>query len=154
MLPPDRQLDREEIAILVKRGRDFISSGDPAGARSVLQRAAESKDAEAALMLAASYDPVVLRKLKVYGFAADVAMARTWYKKAKEFGSAAALRRLEILASGRVKRRLGSLQRVRNKIFDRASTGDRATRSKPALSRGRMLCVSVEGRAPFPWRGR
>jgi len=98
-IPPHRELDREEIAILVKRGRDFIASGDPAGARVVLQRAAESKDAEAALMLAATYDPVVLRELKVYGFAADVAMARTWYEKAKEFGSTEAPRRLEILAS-------------------------------------------------------
>jgi hypothetical protein len=97
--PPHRELDREEIAILVKRGRDFIASGDPAGARVVLQRAAESKDAEAALMLAATYDPVVLRQLKVYGLAADVAMARVWYEKAKEFGSAEAPRRLEILAS-------------------------------------------------------
>jgi hypothetical protein len=76
-IPPHRELGREEIAILVKRGgRDFIASGDPAGARVVLQRAAESKDAEAALMLAATYDPVVLQELKVYGFAADVAMAR------------------------------------------------------------------------------
>jgi TPR repeat protein len=65
----------------------------------VLQRAAESKDAEAALMQVATYDPVVLRELKVYGFAADAAMARTWYEKAKEFGSAEAPRRLEILAS-------------------------------------------------------
>jgi hypothetical protein len=95
---PPRQLDREEIAVLVKRGKDFIANGDLAAARLVLQRAAESKDAEAALSLAATYDPLVLRELKVYGFAADVAMARIWYEKAKEFGSAEAPRRLEILA--------------------------------------------------------
>jgi TPR repeat protein len=65
----------------------------------MLRRAAESKNAEAALMLAATYDPVVLRELKVYGVAADVAMARTWYEKAKEFGSEVAPRLLEILAS-------------------------------------------------------
>jgi hypothetical protein len=93
-----RQLDREEIAILVKRGKDFIANGDLAAARLVLQRAAESKDAEAALALAATYDPLVLRELKVYGFAADIASARMWYEKAKEFGSLEARRRLEILA--------------------------------------------------------
>jgi hypothetical protein len=93
-----RQLDREEIAVLVKRGKDFIANGDLAAARLVLQRAAESKDAEAALSLAATYDPLVLRELKVYGFAADIAMARMWYEKAKEFGSKEAPRRLEILA--------------------------------------------------------
>jgi TPR repeat protein len=63
------------------------------------RRAAESKNAEAALMLAATYDPVVLRALKVYGAAADVAMARTWYEKAKEFGSEEAPHLLETLAS-------------------------------------------------------
>jgi hypothetical protein len=98
---PTRQLDREEIAVLVKRGKDFIATGDLAAARVVLQRAAESKDAEAALSLAATYDPLVLRQLKVYGVAADVAMARSWYEKAKEFGSPDASRRLEILANVR-----------------------------------------------------
>jgi hypothetical protein len=96
---PQRQSDLEEIAILVKRGKGFIGNGDPAGARVMLRRAAESKNAEAALMLGATYDPVVLRELKVYGVAADVAMARTWYEKAKEFGSEEAPRFLEILAS-------------------------------------------------------
>jgi hypothetical protein len=95
---PPRQLDRDEIAVLVKRGKDFIANGDLAAARLVLQRAAESKDAEAALSLAATYDPLVLRELKVYGFASDIAMARMWYEKAKEFGSPEAPRRLEILA--------------------------------------------------------
>jgi hypothetical protein len=94
-----RQLDREEIAVLVKRGKDFIANGDLAAARLVLQRAAESKDAEAALALAATYDPLVLRELKVYGFAPDVAMARSWYEKAKEYGSTEAPRRLEFLAT-------------------------------------------------------
>jgi TPR repeat protein len=42
---------------------------------------------------------VVLRELKVYGIAADVAMARTWYEKAKELGSEEAPRLLEILAT-------------------------------------------------------
>ena len=92
--------DREEIANLVKRGEDFIATGDLAAARLVLQRAAEADDAQAALALAATYDPFVLRELKVYGFSGDVATARAWYEKAKEFGSAEAPRRLEILASG------------------------------------------------------
>ncbi len=98
--PAQRQLDREEIANLVKRGEDFIATGDLAAARLVLQRAAEADDAQAALALAATYDPFVLRELNVYGFSGDVATARAWYEKAKEFGSAEAPRRLEILASG------------------------------------------------------
>jgi TPR repeat protein len=95
-----RQLDREEITVLLKRGKDLIANGDIAAARLVLQRAADANDVEATLALAATYDPYVLQELKVYGFAADTGMARAWYEKAKQLGSAVALRRLEMLASG------------------------------------------------------
>jgi hypothetical protein len=96
---PSRQLDVEEIAAWIKHGEDLIRNGDLAAARLVLQRAAEAKSAEAALTLAATYDPVILRELRVYGFVSDVGMARSWYEKAQEFGSAAASQRLEILIS-------------------------------------------------------
>ena len=95
---PSRQLDADEIAALLKRGEDLIRNGDLAAARVVLRRAAEAKSAEAALMLGKTYDPVVLRELKVHGVAPDVVMARSWYEKAKELGSPEAPRRLEILA--------------------------------------------------------
>jgi hypothetical protein len=95
-----RQLDREEVTVLLKRGKDLIANGDIAAARLVLQRAAEANDVEATLALAATYDPYVLRELKVYSFAADAGMARAWYEKARELGSPAALRRLEMLTSG------------------------------------------------------
>jgi len=52
------------------------------------------------MALAATYDPAVLRQLKVYGLTGDIAMARSWYEKAKEFGSQAASQRLELLAKG------------------------------------------------------
>jgi TPR repeat protein len=94
-----RQLDRDAIAVLLDRGKKFIAAGDLAAARVVLLRAAEANDAEAALALAATYDPFVLRELKVYGFAADIATARAWYEKARELGSPDAPRRLELLAS-------------------------------------------------------
>ena len=104
---PIRQLDRREIADLMRRGQEFIVAGDLASARLVLQRAAEAGDPQAALMLAGTYDPIVLEKVGVQGFspdivqgfAPDVALARTWYKWAKEFGSTEAARRLEMLAS-------------------------------------------------------
>ena len=78
-----RQTDREEVAVLLKRGKDLIASGDIAAARLALQRAADANDVEATLAMAATYDPHVLRELKVYSFAADVAMARAWYEKAE-----------------------------------------------------------------------
>jgi TPR repeat protein len=95
-----RQLDREEVTVLLKRGKDLIANGDIAAARLVLRRAADANDAEAALALAATYDPYVLRGLKVYSFAADAEMARAWYEKARELGSSAASQRLEMLTSG------------------------------------------------------
>ena len=95
------QLDPDEIATLLKRGDGLIASGDLAAARLVLQRAAEAGDARAALTLAGTYDPIVLEKLAVHGFAPNIAMAREWYEKAKQLGSADAPRRLEMLASRR-----------------------------------------------------
>ena len=94
-----RQLDRDEVAVLAKRGEEFIAAGDIAAARLVLQRAAEARDARAALLLGATYDPIMLEKSRVRGFAPDVAIARIWYERAKEFGSAEASQRLEMLAS-------------------------------------------------------
>jgi len=97
--PVVRQIDRDELADLVKRGEDFIATGDLASARLVLQRAAESGDARAALALAGTYDPNVIERLGIKGIAADVGLALTWYGKARDFGSAEAPRRLEQLAS-------------------------------------------------------
>ena len=106
---PIRQLDRQEIADLMRRGEEFIVAGDLASARLVLQRAAEAGDPRAALMLAGTFDPIVLEKIGIQafardlirGFAPDMALARTWYELAKELGSEEAVRRLEMLASRR-----------------------------------------------------
>ena len=95
-----RQLDREEVMVLLKRGKDLIANGDIAAARLVLRRAADANNAEAALTLAETYDPYVLRGLKVYSFAADAERARAWYEKARELGPSAASQRLEMLTSG------------------------------------------------------
>ena len=95
-MPPGfvtRQLERDEVVLLVKRGEDFITSGDLSSARLVLQRAAEAGDMHASLALAGTFDPNLLAK----GFAADVVMARFWYERAKQFGSTEAPRRLEQL---------------------------------------------------------
>jgi TPR repeat protein len=95
---PAPRLDAEEIAVLLKRGQELVAIGDLASARVVLRRAAEAHDARAALALAGTYDPLVLEKLAVYGLRADISLARSWYETAKEFGSAEAPRRLEMLA--------------------------------------------------------
>ena len=96
---PVRLLDREEVGLLVKRGEDFLAAGDIAAARLVLQRAAEARDARAALVLGSTYDPILLGRLSIRGIPPDIALARSWYERAKEFGSAEAPQRLEMLVS-------------------------------------------------------
>jgi hypothetical protein len=90
-----RQLDRDEVTSLVKRGETFIMSGDLASARLVLQRAAEAGDVHAALALAGTFDPNLLGN----GLGADAAMARLWYVRAARLGSAEAAQRLQQLAT-------------------------------------------------------
>jgi hypothetical protein len=92
-------LDPDAVAALLKRADALIASGDVAAARLVLRRAADAGDARAAMTLAGTYDPAVLEKLDVHGFVPDVAMARSWYEKARKLGSPEAPQRLEMLAS-------------------------------------------------------
>jgi hypothetical protein len=95
---PAPELNPEELAALLKRGQQLAASGDIAAARLTLRAAAEARNAQAALALGATYDPGVLRSLAIFGVTPDAAMARSWYEKAKAYGSAEAMRRLELLA--------------------------------------------------------
>ena len=101
MIPADpiRHLDPNEIASALRRGTALIASGDLAAARLVLRRAAEAGDARSAMTLAETYDPAILEKLGVHGVVPDLAKARSWYEKAKQFGATEATQRLELLAS-------------------------------------------------------
>ncbi|MBO4224224.1 hypothetical protein GRB70_17555 [Bradyrhizobium neotropicale] len=96
-----RNLDPKEISVVVKRGQDLLASGDIAAARLLLLRAAEARDARAALLLARTYDPMALKQLGASGPLADLAQARNWYQKAKEWGEPEAQRQLDALAPPR-----------------------------------------------------
>jgi TPR repeat protein len=93
-----RPIDRDELAGLLKRGQVLLAEGDIASARLLLRRAAEAGDANAALMLAGTYDRAELSKLRVIGVVHDHAQAKLWYTRAVEHGSAEAVRRLQQLA--------------------------------------------------------
>jgi hypothetical protein len=96
-VPPPRPalvLADDEIATLVKRGQDLLQNGDLASARLLLRRAAEAGNANAALALAASFDPLVIARLGVIGIQPDIARARQWYAKAAELGSTDASQQL------------------------------------------------------------
>src|SRR5580692_9143803 len=88
--PASLSLASDEIAMLLKRGKDAFSTGDLAAARLLLRRAAEAGSAEAALALGATFDPLIIRRLGAIGAAPDAAQARQWYQKAVALGSTTA----------------------------------------------------------------
>ena len=93
--PPARVEDASEIATKMKIGVELMANGDIAAARMMFQRAAEAGEAAGAFALAETYDPVVLRRLRLRGgIAPDVELARSWYEKARDLGSIAAPERI------------------------------------------------------------
>jgi hypothetical protein len=91
---PARRIDPDELAALLKRAKSLLSIGDITSARLLLERAADAQEADAALMLAGTYDPQVLGSQDLRSVAPDPAEARVWYQKAADLGSADAKRRL------------------------------------------------------------
>jgi hypothetical protein len=90
--PPD---GKEINAVL--RARNLLSVGDTGAARAALGYAGASDDAQAALSLGGTYDPIVLDRLRIVTFDCDVARARVWYQKAVTLGSDEAAARLDRL---------------------------------------------------------
>jgi hypothetical protein len=96
---PPHRIDPNEVAAALNRAANLIAGRDIAAARLVLRRVADDGDAQAALMLAETYDPAILEKLGVYGLVPEIAMARRWYETAIKLGSTEAGQRLAMLAS-------------------------------------------------------
>jgi hypothetical protein len=95
--PAARRMDPDEVAGLLKRAKSMLAIGDIASARLLLERAADAQEAEAALMLGTTYDPLVVGNRDMRSITPDPAMARQWYQKAAALGSADARRRLSEL---------------------------------------------------------
>ena len=79
---PARRIDPDELAALLKRAKGLLAIGDITSARLLLERAADAQEAEAALMLAGTYDPQVLGSQDLRSVTPDPAAARVWYQKA------------------------------------------------------------------------
>ncbi len=92
--PTARRLDPDELEALLKRARSLLATGDIASARLLLERAADAQAADAALMLARTYDPEVLGTSDARSVTPDPEEARTWYRRAAELGSQRAQQRL------------------------------------------------------------
>src|SRR4029077_15211443 len=86
-----------ESVKLVARARVLLSQGNSGAARIVLERAAESGNAQASFMLAETYDPVILSAWGTYGTRGETAKAREYYAKAHAGGIREAKDRLDAL---------------------------------------------------------
>jgi hypothetical protein len=97
-LPSDRQTitpqDRDRAQRLLRKGDQELQDGNVAEARLYYRRAADVGLAQAAMALAATYDPAELARLKVHGIVADPKEARRWYERARQLGAGEAEQRL------------------------------------------------------------
>jgi hypothetical protein len=95
--PVARKLDADELVTLMTRAKGLLAAGDIPPARLLLERAADAQEPSAALMLAQTYDPAVLGTQEIRNINTDPALARAWYQRAAQLGSADAQRRLSQL---------------------------------------------------------
>lgn len=83
-------LDDDEIARLIRRGKDFLKGDDFRSARRLFKRAADAGSAEAARALGSTFDPATIKQLGAVSVAPDIDSALQWYTIAADRGSAEA----------------------------------------------------------------
>jgi hypothetical protein len=97
--PPVVAKDASVIAAKMKIGVELMTYGEVTAARMVFQRVAEAGEGAGAFALAETYDPLVLRGLRLReAIMPDLALARTWYERARDLGSPEAQERISRLA--------------------------------------------------------
>jgi hypothetical protein len=72
----------------VERARSLMSAGDVAAAREILRTEANAGNAQAALALGESFDPMTFDSLSGANASPDATEAFRWYQKAAELGEA------------------------------------------------------------------
>jgi TPR repeat protein len=94
-----RGFDARAIAAKMKLGVELMTYGEVTKARVMFQRVAEAGDGAGAFALAETYDPLVLDGLQLRkGIMPDLALAHTWYERARDLGSTDARDRISRLA--------------------------------------------------------
>lgn len=92
--------DKAMALRLKKMGDKGLAGGDILSARPLYQAAAERGLPEAAIALAATYDPAELSRMKgIVGVTPDPAQAKKWYVTAQELGAPEADARLQALGN-------------------------------------------------------
>jgi hypothetical protein len=86
--PQDTPPQLEDVNVLLARGADNLIKGKIQVARLFYRRAAEQGSSAGAIAMAQTYDPQELAKLNALGgVQPDLALARSWYEKARELGA-------------------------------------------------------------------
>ena len=96
-MPALTPADRENAERLVVRGERDLDLGNIAQARQFFLRAAQMGSARGALMMAATYDPRELTRMRSVSVQPNVAEARKWYMRAVELGAPEAAHKLATL---------------------------------------------------------
>jgi hypothetical protein len=97
--PPAAAEDAAVIAAKMRIGVELMTYGEVTAARAMFERAAEAGEAAGAFALAETYDPLVLGELRLRErIMPDIALARTWYERARDLGSPEARDRISRLA--------------------------------------------------------
>ena len=86
-LPVEPGASTVEISALLARGDSLFGVGDVASARLFYERATNAGDAQAALKLGETYDPLFLARARLNGVRGDLAAATRWYRRARDLGS-------------------------------------------------------------------
>ena len=111
--PPSAMSSAEE-ATLMARAESLIRQYNFVGARLLLAHALEKGSANAAFLMAQTYDWRILRSLREYGVRGDAAMAREFYQLAAAAGIEEAQERVEALQpDANVDTRVGGEKRSR-----------------------------------------
>lgn len=92
---PVQSLNGDVASNLMKRGQDFLGTGDIAAARILFKRLAAAGIADGAFAMARTYDPRYLTEHKVIGVVGDESKARVFYQQAAQLGSVEAAHMLE-----------------------------------------------------------
>ena len=89
--------EQETAEKLVARGERDLEQGNIAQARQFFLRAAQTGLAQGALMMAATYDPRELARMRAVSVQPNIAEARKWYMRAVELGAPDAAHKLATL---------------------------------------------------------
>jgi TPR repeat protein len=78
------------IMALLARGDGYLQSGDITSARLFYEYAANAGEANGALRLAETFDPVFLERAHLAASSANMQRALLWYRRARYLGSSEA----------------------------------------------------------------